>query len=199
MSYNLSDIKKALVWGQKNPDSTLDDYLEHESKVITKEELKNFKYFTYDKVNLKLNEEEYEFLVFHNVTSYLQLEKLPKRIAGNRGYYLLTPMPGEWYYGIAVLHIPKKGQKGFFTIGDWSEFKENRGLHVAGNEKLQFSYILDVEGDDDGYIFSQNRSIIDNYNKDCIKLWENNSELHGYVNISLLNFKPIDGLFEVIN
>ena len=198
MSYSLSDIKKALRWGQKNPNSTLDDYLEYKSKVITKKELEYFSDFTYDKVTLSLDEEDYDFLVFHNVSSYLRLEKLPKRIAGNRNYYLLTPMPGEWYDGIAVLHIPKKGQK-FFNIGNWPEFKENKGLHIIGDERLQFSFILDVEGDDDGYIFSSNRSIIDNHNKDCIKLWDNNSELHGYVNVSLLNFKPIDDLFEIID
>jgi hypothetical protein len=199
MSYNLNDIEKALNWGQKNPDATLDDYLESESKLITKKELKYFKDFTYDKVILDLNNEEYEFIVFHNVVSYLNLEKLPKRIAGNKGYYLLTPMPGCWYDGIAVLHIPKKGQESFFTISDWSEFKDNKGLHVIGNEKLQFSFILDVKGDDDGYIFSRNRSIIDNFNNKNIKLWDNQSELHAYVNVNLLNFKPIDELFEIID
>ena len=73
MSYNLNDIEKALNWGQKNPDATLDDYLENESKLITKKELKYFKDFTYDKVILDLNNEEYEFV---NLLNFKPIDEL---------------------------------------------------------------------------------------------------------------------------
>jgi len=197
--YHISDINKALVWGQNNPTSTLDDYLEYESKVITQKELNLLKDFTYDKVKLELNSVEYEFLVFANHSTYMNLEKLPNRLAGNRKHYLLTPMPGCWYDGIVVLHIPKKEQPPFFTISDWPEFGENKGLHIIGNEKLQFSFIISLNEDVEGDIFIKNRDIVDDYLTNYIKLWDNHSELHGYVNIELLNFKPIDDLFKILN
>lgn len=195
--YNLADINKALAWGQANPTCTLNDYLENESKIITQKELESLKYFTYDKVNLELNGEEYEFLVFANLTHYMELEKLPNRLAGSKEHYILTPMPGCWYDGIIVLHIPKKDQT-FFNIENWPEYEKNKGLHIIGNEKLQFSFILTLEDDKEGDIFVKNRDIVDDYLPNYIKLWDNRSELQGYVNIELLNFKPIDDLFQII-
>ena len=198
MKYNLNDIENALIWGQNNPSSTLEQYLDYLSKTITKKELTEFSDFKYDTVNLELNGQTYDFLVFYNPISYLNLEKLPCRIAGKNSFYTLTPMPGEWYNGVVVLHINLENKKEFFTISDWPEFEGNKGLHVVGNEKLQFSYVLDVEGDDDGYMFVRNKGIIDSHNKDFIKLCDNNSELNGYVNLRLLNLKPIDNLFNIL-
>ena len=109
-------------------------------------------------------------------------------------------MTGYWYNGVVVLHIPKNENDNFFTVNKWPEFRGNKGLHVVGNDKLQFSFILETEEDKDGEIFCRNRDIIDYHlDKTNYKLWDNQSELHGYVNTSLLNFKPIDDLFEIID
>lgn len=200
MKYSLKEIEKALIFGQKNPNATLDDFLDYESRVITKKELSKFSDFTYDKVILELEGKEYEFIVFSNQSDYLNLEKLPSRIAGKKPHYILTPMPGCWYDGVVVLHIPKDKNNNFFTINKWPEFKGNKGLHVIGNKKLQFSFILQIEGDKEGDIFCRNGDIINKHlSKTHYKLWDNQSELHGYVNTSLFNFKPVDDLFEIID
>ena len=190
----------AFEFGQKNPNAKFSDYLEHQSRIITKAEITRFKDFSYDKINLAVKGQEYSFLIFRNIRSYLDLESLPTRLAGGRGHYLLTPMPGEWYSGICVLHIPdSESQESFFCLNDWDLYQGHAGLLITGSDDLTFTFFndADIESDQDWKYH-----LIEGYDDDkpgLIKLWDNQSELHGYINPKAFNWKPIDDLFQIID
>jgi hypothetical protein len=194
------DPTHAFEFGQKNPNAKFSDYLAHQSRNITKSELNRFKDFSYDKINLTLKGQEYSFLVFRNIRSYLNLESLPTRLAGVREHYLLTPMPGEWYSGICVLHIPdSESQESFFCLNDWDLYQDHKGLLITGSEDLIFTFFFDADIESDK---EWKYPLLKNYNSDkpgLIKLWDNQSELHGYINPNSFNWKPIDDLFQIID
>lgn len=195
------DVIKAFNWAQKNPEKSYEDYVEFISKSITKKELEEFKYFTYDKINLTLKGKEYEFLIIKNEADYLNLEKLGIRLAGNKGYYSLTPMPGEWYDGINVLHISKKGDN-FFILDDWDLYEGHNGLYITGDDRLSFTFFNDNkfdEKDDPSYLYAKLKDYWYRLKKTHIKLWDNSSTLHGYINTSGMSFKPVDDLFNLID
>lgn len=195
------DLIRAFNWAQKNPEKSYKDYVDFISKSITKKELEEFKYFTYDKINLTLKDKEYEFLIIKNEADYINLKKLGDRLAGNKGRYSLTPMPGEWYYGINVLHIPKKGDN-FFILDDWDLYEGHNGLYITGNDQLSFTFFYDEKIDkkeDFSYLYAKLENYCHVLKKNTIKLWDNSSTLHGYINTDDMNFKPVDDLFNLID
>lgn len=196
----MNNIKNAFKFGQKNPNATYEDYLNHQSSFITKEDLNSFKDFHYDKISLPLNGKDYEFLVFKNTTNYLNLEALPQRIGGDKSYYLLTPMPGEWYSGICVLHI-NNNDDNFFNIKNWNLYKENKGSFVIGDDRLTFTFFSDNDEDSDDENSHRYYSLkdFDADKPELIKLWDNQSELHGFINPNVFDWKPINNLFHIID
>lgn len=195
------DLIRAFNWAQKNPEKSYEDYVEFISKSITKKELEEFKYFNYDKINLTLKGKEYEFLIIKNEADYLNLQKLGDRLVGNKGHYSLTPMPGEWYGGINVLHIPKKGDN-FFILDDWDLYEGHNGLYITGDDRLSFTFFYDDKIDkkeDFSHLYAKLEDYWHGLKKTHIKLWDNLSALHGYINTDGMNFKPVDDLFNLID
>lgn len=198
-NYNRNDITRAFKWAQKNPKSTYDDYLDFNSKNITDDELKDFEDFQYDKVILTLKDKKYEFIIIKNKITYLNLERLPQRLVGTKGHYLLTPMPGEWYNGICVLHISPNKNDIFFTISDWNSVDGIKGLYIIGNEKLKFTFEYD-DKEFDELNYEKIESFKNKLSQKYYKLWDNQSRLHSFVNgdLNTFDWKPASKLFKKI-
>lgn len=190
MNWKQSDVIKAFEWGKKNPESSWNDYLDSISKRISRDELHDLNSFKYDKTYIELDGKSYEFTIISNFSYYLNLESLPVRLAGNKPYYLLNPMPGEWDSGICVLSFDSD----FFNLKKWNLMDDY--LYHVGNDKLKFTFYSPEEYDEDSYQ-SKNR-FEDSLGDEYYKLWDYQSELHGWIKRDF-NWKPIGGLFEVID
>jgi len=187
-NYSHKDIESAFEYAQKNPNSKLKDWIKERGKTITKREITLYKGFEYDRFDI--NGSKFILLKVPNYSKQI-LEHLINKIVGTKGYYLLSPSPGEWR-GIdyCVLSTDKK----FFTVSDWDDLDGYKGVKHIGTD-VKFVYDIDCE-DWDEYDYEK----WDNYKyymkNNNLALWDGNSGLMFYLSEDLdLDLKPIKEFF----
>lgn len=193
--YLEKDLESVLKFGQNNPNSTLEDWFEYNSKHITKNELESFDGITYDKFIIK----DVEYFIFNYKTADHQNNFINKFV-GNKEYIELINLPGEYYENIFTIITFDR-----IDLSIWDDYEGYKGVKTISDDTntVKFTYNLfeDFDEDDIEIILDKWGYHEDYLENNNIALWDNCSILRAYIDkssIDKLNFKPIKELFKVV-
>lgn len=191
-NYVYKDIISAFEFAKTNHSSSVENWVEYNSNHISEKEIELYKHAEFVKFKIELNKKKYEFLLIRfNSQSITLLSNLTNKILGNKEYYQLSPMPGEWY---PPIHIIIGFDTEFFTL-HWKDDEKFPGVKIAGNKNIRFTYemIEDVE-DFDFYSYGDYKRDLE---KNNICFWDGESTLMAFIKSTKnFKFKPIKELFK---
>lgn len=191
--YNFNDIISAFEFGKKNPGSEIQEWLDKNSRTLSQKDLEyyNKRDCKYKNIEIEIKGVKHE-LVLLTSESTEALERLTIKLAGDKGYYKMEPMPGEWYPPYTCLFSTDNE---FFNLNIWDDHPEFNGVKYLSREPFLFMYDLDCSGweemDFDRYEFLKS-----GLEKEKLALWHYDSRLMVYIDKDHnFNFEPIKNLF----
>jgi hypothetical protein len=208
-AYEYKDVVAAFEYGQKNPGSSIKNFLNDRRWIATKEELKYYKNISWDTFEMTLKGKSYTFYLFTVMQYYQPLENLVEKISGDGGYYKINPMPGEWN---AMIHyiVGFDENKEFFTLNDWDDHEDFSGVKVLRNEDRGVTFMYgDFDTDDwdeqdferwDNYRRRMEKEKLTLWNGGGLKVyldtkeWQQGQTWSDYLNNNF-EFKPVKELF----
>jgi hypothetical protein len=204
------DIVAAFEYGQKNPNSSIKDFLKDRRWVATKEELEYYDGISWDTFEMTLKGKSYTFYIFTVMQYHQALDNLVEKISGDGGYYKVNPMPGEWGSMIHYI-IGFDETKEFFTLSDWDDHEDFSGVKVLRNDERGVTFMHELDTDDwdekdcewwGSYERKMETEKLTLWNDGMLRVyldtreWEDGQTWSEYLNNNF-EFKPVKDLFKI--
>ena len=187
------DLKSAFDFAKKNPDKSVDDFMDVRSKTLTKKEKDIFKDVKYFKIPITVKDEVCELYLFKGHSS---LSNFTNKFVGNKSYYSFHP--GMFYgYYLSIICIDTK----FGETSNWNDYEDLKGVKFLENKDLGIMIFYDniidddFNNDSDKYqLFFDKKSEMSRKN---YHFWNSNSRVDIFLmkEIGNFDFNPISELF----